>query len=96
MVAAVAVLVSLAAAALWISVAWQRPVEIDTGASMHAKAEQERQLDAIPQLLIVGVQKCGTSALYFALCLHPQVACAAYVKEPFHLSSQATDNFIHE
>ena len=41
---------------------------------------------SMPQLLIIGVQKCGTSALYFGLCLHPNVSCAAYVKEPFYLS----------
>jgi hypothetical protein len=29
-------------------------------------------------------------AMYFNLCLHPKVACSAYVKEPFYLSTQAT------
>ncbi|EDQ92066.1 uncharacterized protein MONBRDRAFT_22863 [Monosiga brevicollis MX1] len=41
----------------------------------------------IPQLLIIGVMKAGTSALYYALCEHPRINCVAYVKEPFYLSS---------
>ena len=48
----------------------------------------------LPQFLIVGVQKCGTSALYFSLCLHPNVKCAAYYKEPFFLSMPMTANVL--
>eukprot|EP00730_Choanoeca_flexa_P002839 TRINITY_DN11199_c0_g3_i1.p2 TRINITY_DN11199_c0_g3~~TRINITY_DN11199_c0_g3_i1.p2 ORF type:complete len:390 (+),score=48.62 TRINITY_DN11199_c0_g3_i1:2485-3654(+) len=47
-----------------------------------------------PQLLVIGFMKSGTSALYYALCEHPSVACAAKVKEPFYLSSEATGEFL--
>eukprot|EP00037_Helgoeca_nana_P028824 m.341613 g.341613 ORF g.341613 m.341613 type:complete len:331 (+) comp27840_c0_seq7:416-1408(+) len=40
-----------------------------------------------PQYLIVGVPKSGTSVLYFGLCgVHPNIKCAAFVKEPFYLT----------
>lgn len=35
---------------------------------------------ALPQFMIIGVQKCGTSALYFALAMHPNVTASAFVK----------------
>ena len=53
-------------------------------------------LDRLPQALLIGVQKSGTSALYFNLCLHPGVACAAVVKEPFYLSQPSTERFIRQ
>eukprot|EP00049_Salpingoeca_infusionum_P007061 m.115150 g.115150 ORF g.115150 m.115150 type:complete len:427 (+) comp13553_c0_seq9:171-1451(+) len=48
----------------------------------------------LPQLMIIGVQKSGTSAMYFSLCLHPQVNCVAYVKEPFFLSLPSTARYL--
>eukprot|EP00045_Choanoeca_perplexa_P011723 m.125421 g.125421 ORF g.125421 m.125421 type:complete len:351 (+) comp15738_c1_seq2:54-1106(+) len=48
----------------------------------------------LPQLLVIGFMKSGTSALYYALCEHPSVACAAYVKEPFYLSAEAASNYL--
>jgi hypothetical protein len=44
--------------------------------------------------MLIGVQKSGTSALYYNLCLHPAVACAAVVKEPFYLSQPQTEAFV--
>ncbi|HSI79610.1 MAG TPA: hypothetical protein VK919_03060, partial [Solirubrobacterales bacterium] len=29
---------------------------------------------ALPNLIVIGAQKCGTSALHFYLGLHPQIA----------------------
>eukprot|EP01147_Barroeca_monosierra_P001185 gene1185-4399_t len=48
----------------------------------------------IPNFLIIGVQKCGTSALYFSLCKHPNVTCAARVKEPFFLSQTPSTRYL--
>jgi hypothetical protein len=62
-----------------------RPPSVTRTPTNVSTAEQHL-LGAVPQLLIVGVQKSGTSALYFGLCMHPNVSCAAYVKEPFYLS----------
>ncbi|MEZ4726592.1 MAG: sulfotransferase domain-containing protein [Caldilineaceae bacterium] len=37
----------------------------------------------LPNFLIIGAQKCGTTALYDALCQHPEIYMSP-VKEPFY------------
>lgn len=39
-----------------------------------------RHLRVLPDFIIIGAQKCGTSALYDGLCAHPNVA-SAWIKE---------------
>lgn len=38
--------------------------------------------DRIPNLVILGAQKCGTTSLYSYLSKHPEIACSSPLKEP--------------
>ncbi|NIK91367.1 sulfotransferase domain-containing protein [Mangrovimonas sp. CR14] len=38
--------------------------------------------DRIPNLVILGAQKCGTTSLYNYLSKHPEIACSSPLKEP--------------
>lgn len=37
----------------------------------------------MPNFLLIGAQKCGTTALYYALCQHPEIYMSP-IKEPFY------------
>lgn len=37
----------------------------------------------LPNFLMIGAQKCGTTALYYALCQHPEIYMSP-IKEPFY------------
>ncbi|MGB0175878.1 MAG: hypothetical protein ACPF9D_01850, partial [Owenweeksia sp.] len=41
----------------------------------------------LPNLIIGGAPKCGTSSMYFWLADHPEV-CASRVKEPFYFVNE--------
>ncbi|HSI80606.1 MAG TPA: hypothetical protein VK919_08150, partial [Solirubrobacterales bacterium] len=43
-------------------------------ASPAGAAGEARPPGALPNLIVIGAQKCGTSALHFYLGLHPQIA----------------------
>lgn len=49
----------------------KRPLSIPFELAFRVRQRQER---ALPNALIIGGQKCGTSSLYQYLCQHPQVA----------------------
>jgi len=48
------------------------------GSAKGREGSRASMVYSMPHFLIVGVQKCGTSALYFGLCAHPNITCAAY------------------
>ena len=52
---------------------------------------EEPATGALPDFLIIGAQKCGTTSLYHLLSQHPLVAPAAF-KEPHFFSSEPIFN----
>jgi hypothetical protein len=50
-------------------------------ARMRGIRAQSGRLRVLPDFLIIGAEKCGTTSLYKALCAHPDV-CPARRKEP--------------
>lgn len=53
----------------------------DRSAEKKRRARPDWRAPSSPRVIVVLVaKKCGTSALYYSLCQHPNMACVAYVK----------------
>ena len=54
------------------------------------KRQDKRMTLKLPNFLIAGAAKCGTSSFYYYLHKHPQIYMSA-IKEPHYFSSQNVD-----
>jgi len=64
---------------------------VKTGSAPGAGAATDAGPGALPNLLVIGAQKCGTSGLHYYLGLHPEVSMSSPKELNFFIKERAWD-----